>query len=224
MGYVVASSTGGRPRPETGSGGVLASAARAIGVRDPRVLAAVASVPRERFVPPEVAERAYADHPLPLPCWQTTSQPSLVALMLEALELSGAETVLEVGTGYGYQTALLARLARAVYSVEYWEELADAARANLRAAAVTNATVGTGDGTRGWPRHAPYGGIVVSAATAAVPAALADQLADRGRLVLPLGGPDGQVVTVFTKTGGRLRRVRGLTLAMFVPLVTPSRG
>src|SRR5690606_492297 len=167
----------------------------AAGVTDARVLDAMRAVPRARFVPAEHAHEADLDVPIPIGHGQVTTQPSLVAAMIQALELGGDETVLEVGSGYGYQTALLARLAAVVWSVEWRDDLAAAARENLAAAGVRNAHVVTGDGTLGLPEHAPFDAIVVSAAFPDVPPPLVDQLAPGGRLVQPLGhGGDEDVV------------------------------
>src|SRR5919109_339516 len=156
-------------------------------VGDERVLAAIASVPRDRFVPDDLQAEAWENIPLPIGSGQTISQPLVVARMCELLELTGSETVLDVGTGSGYHAALLARLARHVYSIEVHESLSRQAAANLRAAEVTNVTLSVGDGWRGLPEHAPYEAInVAAAAGGAIPAALADQLAPGGRLVAPV--------------------------------------
>ena len=196
----------------------LVAAARALGVRDERVLRAVADTPREDFVPTELRHTAYRDAPVPLPRDQTTSQPSLVAQMVEALGLDPGDTVLEIGTGYGYQTALLARLAARVVSVERHADLADAARANLDRAGITNAEVRVGDGTEGAPDAAPFAGIVVSAAFHAVPPPLVDQLAEGGRLVMPIGGSGYDEVIRYVRRGAVLAEQRMLTGARFVPL------
>ncbi len=194
-------------------------AARGQGVTDHRVLEAVRTVPRAAFVPAALRDEAGYDYPLPIGHAQTTSQPSLIALMIEALRLEGSETVLEVGTGHGYQTALLARLARRVLSVERIAELAEAARSNLAAAGVTNAQVVIGDGTLGLPDFAPYDAVVVAAAFHDVPAPLGAQLADGGRLVMPVGNGGGDLVKVFEKRGGELVELRVLCGARFVPLL-----
>jgi protein-L-isoaspartate(D-aspartate) O-methyltransferase len=195
----------------------LVEACRLGGVEDPRVLAAVAAVPRAGFVPPEHADRADVDVPVPIPHGQVTTQPSLVARMVEALTLSGSETVLEVGTGYGWQTAVLTRLAARVHSVERFPDLAETARANL--AGVENVDVVVGDGSEGLPEHAPYDAIVVSAAFPEVPAPLAEQLAEGGRLVQPIGSGGNDEVVLFERRGGELVPVRSVTLAYFVRLV-----
>ncbi|MFG1699917.1 protein-L-isoaspartate(D-aspartate) O-methyltransferase [Nonomuraea sp. NPDC049309] len=198
----------------------LVVAAEEAGVRDLRLLAAIAATPRELFVPPRWMARAYEDEPIPLDHGQPTSQPSLVAQMIDTLRLSGGETVLEIGTGYGYQTALLARLARRVSSIERLPDLAAHARANLAAAGITGVEVLVGDGAAGLPEHAPYEGIIVSAAAPDVPAPLAGQLAEGGRLVMPVTGQIADIVTLFTKRRGRITRIRELTPASFVPLVS----
>jgi protein-L-isoaspartate(D-aspartate) O-methyltransferase len=189
------------------------------GVRDTRVLEAVGAVPREGFVPSELADRADVDSPLPIPHGQVTTQPSLVARMIEALELSGAERVLEVGTGHGWQTALLARLAQEVWSVERFTDIAETARENLRRHGAARTHVVAGDGTEGLAEHAPFDAILVAAAFPSVPPPVATQLADGGRLVMPIG-PGGQdTVVQFMKAGHRLLRNRDVILAHFVRLV-----
>lgn len=176
-------------------------------------------VRREDFVPPEARSEAYFDEPIRIARGQVTSQPSLVARMIEALELRGNERVLEVGTGLGFQTALLAHLAREVYSIERFPELAAQAIANLRAAGIEGVTVVVGDGTLGLPEHAPFDAIIVSAAAPRVPPALADQLAEGGRLVQPIGPGGGEIVTLYRKRDGRLVKESELTGAYFVRLV-----
>jgi protein-L-isoaspartate(D-aspartate) O-methyltransferase len=198
--------------------GRLVAAAEAMGVADERVLRALADTPREDFVPADQRRSAYRDRPVPLPHGQTTSQPSLVAQMIAALELAGDEAVLEVGTGYGYQTALLARLAARVVSVERHADLAEAARANLARAGVANVDVRVGDGTEGAADAGPFDGVVVSAAFAAVPPPLVEQLVEGGRLVMPIGGSGYDEVIRYVRRGGRLADQRMLTGARFVPL------
>ncbi|WP_084956167.1 protein-L-isoaspartate(D-aspartate) O-methyltransferase [Thermoactinospora rubra] len=197
----------------------LVEAAQRAGVSDPRLLEAIRVTRRDLFVPPGLAGRAQLDEPVPIGHDLPTTQPSLVAQMLAALELTGEETVLEIGTGYGYQTALLARLARRVYSIERHADLAEHARANLASAGVAGVEVVVGDGTAGLPEHAPYDAVVVSAAARDVPGPLADQLAEGGRLVIPIRTTMADVVTLYGKLGGRLVRRRTLTPANFVPLV-----
>jgi protein-L-isoaspartate(D-aspartate) O-methyltransferase len=191
---------------------------RAIGVRDPRVLDALAAVPRANFVAAGDVERAYIDRPLPIPHGQVTTQPSLVARMLEALELDGSERVLEVGTGYGFQTALLARLASEVVSIERFEDLARTARENLDRHGADNVEVLVGDGSAGVPERAPFGAIVVSAAFTSVPEPLAEQLAPGGRLVQPVGPGGEDLVIAFERGPDGLVRKSDVTWAHFVKL------
>jgi protein-L-isoaspartate(D-aspartate) O-methyltransferase len=195
--------------------GDLVAAARAAGVADERVLAAIAAVPRAEFVPTEWARRADVDGPIPIPHRQVTTQPSLVARTVEALALAGDERVLEIGTGYGWQTALLARLAREVFSVERFADLAETARAAL--AGRDNVSIIVGDGSEGLAEHAPFDAILVAAAYPIVPAPLGDQLAERGRLVQPLGSGGDEDVVLFRKGRG-LQQVRTISGAHFVRL------
>jgi protein-L-isoaspartate(D-aspartate) O-methyltransferase len=157
------------------------------GIRDPAVLEAMSSVPREAFLPSGLAEYAYDDAPLPIEAGQTISQPYIVALMAEALRLAPGDRVLEIGTGSGYAAAILARIAREVYTVERHEVLARTAEKRLRELGFANVSVRHGDGTLGWPEHAPYDAIVVAAGGREVPRALIDQLSAGGRLVMPVG-------------------------------------
>ena len=196
----------------------LARAASAAGVRDPRVLEALREVPRADFVPPDLAARAYLDLPLPIPHDQVTTQPSLSAKMIEALGLSGAERVLEVGTGYGFQTALLAHLSGFVWSIERWQDVAETARGNLARHGATNVCVVAGDGTEGLPEHAPFDAILVSAAFPTVPPPLAHQLAVGGRLVQPIGSGGAEAVILFEKDHEGLVRRHTITGANFVRL------
>src|SRR5439155_22094535 len=155
----------------------------AAGVRDPRLLQALRAVPRSAFVPAHLGAQAYLDQPLPIPHGQVTTQPSLAAKMIEALGLTGSEQVLEVGTGYGFQTALLAHLSRFVWSIERWPDVAGTARDNLARHGVTNVAVIVGDGTAGLPEHAPFGAILIFSAFPHVPPPLSDALAPCGRIV-----------------------------------------
>jgi protein-L-isoaspartate(D-aspartate) O-methyltransferase len=196
----------------------LAQAVIAAGVRDARVLEALHEVPRANFVPPNLAEQAYLDLPLPIPHGQVTTQPSLSAKMIEALGLSGSERVLEVGTGYGFQTALLAYLSGFVWSVERWPDVAETAKRNLARHGVTNVEVLAGDGTEGLPEHSPYAAILVSAAFPSVPPPLAEQLAADGRLVQPIGSGGAEAVVLFEKGPGNLVRRHTITGAYFVRL------
>ena len=192
---------------------------RAEGIRDRRVLAAFQAVPRAEFVPPAAAGQAYVDVPIRIPHGQVTTQPSLIAAMVAALELSGSERVLEVGTGLGFQTAILAMLARQVVSIERFPALAAEARANLAAAGLSQVTVVVGDGTLGVPEHAPYQAIVVAAASPRIPPPLVEQLAPGGRLVHPVGPGGHEQVTAFHQEADRLVADARLTPARFVPLV-----
>ena len=189
------------------------------GVTDRAVIDAFRDVDRSMFVPPGNEKNAYGDHPVSLPEGQTTSQPSLIARMIEAVRPSLDRVVLEIGSGYGFQTALLARLFKQVVSIERWESLADGARANLARAGIDNATVIVGDGYNGEPGRAPYDAIVVSAAANELPRPLAEQLAEGGRMVIPLRAGRGEDVTLYIKKGGALNRAGVLTPARFVPLV-----
>jgi protein-L-isoaspartate(D-aspartate) O-methyltransferase len=191
---------------------------RAARVADARVLATFRLVRREDFVPVGARSRAYEDAPIAIPHGQVTTQPSLLARMAEALHLRGGERVLEVGTGLGFQTAVLAALCAEVFSVEWFADLAEQARHNLDAAGVGDATVVVGDGTLGLAEHAPYDAIVVSAAAPRVAPPLVAQLTVGGRLVQPIGPSGAETVTVFVKRGGRLVEDGVVTPAHFVPL------
>ncbi len=190
------------------------------GVSDEAVLRAMLEVPREAFVPPELEEFAYRDAPLPIACEQTISQPYVVALMVEALQIGAQDRVLEVGTGSGYAAAVLSRLATEVWSVERHEELAGSAARRLHALGYEGVHVRHGDGLLGWPEHAPYDAILVSASGPAIPPALLEQLAVGGRLVMPLGAPrEAQtLVRVRRCADGTLER-EDLSEVRFVPLV-----
>jgi protein-L-isoaspartate(D-aspartate) O-methyltransferase len=196
----------------------LVRAAVTTGTRDPGLLAALRAVPRADFVPLELADQAYLDRPLPIPHGQVTTQPSLVAKMIEALGLTGSGRVLEVGTGYGFQTALLAQLSTFVYSVERFPDVAETARDNLTRHGVANVEVVVGDGTIGLPEHAPYDAILVSAAFPLVPPPLAKQLAPGGRLVQPVGPGGEEEVILFEKGPRGLVPRQNITGAHFVRL------
>jgi protein-L-isoaspartate(D-aspartate) O-methyltransferase len=183
-----------------------------------RVMAALARVPRDRFVPAYQSGLSYIDSALAIGHGQTISQPYIVALMTDILELLPNAVVLEVGTGSGYQTAILAELAAAVYSMEVIPELATEARERLVQLGYANVEVGTGDGYSGWSEHAPYDGILVAAAVPEIPPALVDQLKPGGRLILPVGGTHaGQVLTLVEKTAHGQTRVRSILPVAFVP-------
>ena len=196
----------------------LVEALRAKGVRDLAVLKAFAETPRHRFVPAALRHRAYEDRALPIGDDQTISQPFTQARYLEALHLTGRERVLEIGTGSGYQTALLAALAAQVFSVERVESLALAAREALREAGVANVSVLLGDGTLGWSAYAPYDAILVAAGGPVVPPPLLEQLATGGRLLMPLGARGAQTLTLVERAGVEMRQTP-LGGARFVPLV-----
>jgi protein-L-isoaspartate(D-aspartate) O-methyltransferase len=188
------------------------------GIRDGRVLAAMGEIPREQFIPPESRLSSYADGPIPIGYGQTISQPYMTALMAEALDLTGSETVLEVGSGSGYAAAVLGALAARVVTVELIPGLAEMARENLaRTGRLHNVTVIRGDGSLGYPGMAPYGAISVAAGAPEIPPALLDQLDDPGRLVIPVGDWEDQELRVVTKQGGQIEQ-RVATLCRFVPL------
>ncbi len=197
----------------------LVETVRSHGVRDLCVLHAIAEVPRHRFVPAAVVHRAYEDSAVPIGLGQTISQPTIQAMSIEKLALTGKDKVLEIGTGSGYQTALLAMCAGQVFSVERVGQLADQARRVLVELGVNNVSILTGDGTLGWRAFAPYDAIVVAAASPEVPQPLVEQLAPGGRLLLPLGPRDAQVLTLIVKQAdGTLQRQSGID-AIFVPLL-----
>lgn len=189
------------------------------GIRDERVLAALARVPRERFVPDDLQPDAWANAALPIAAGQTISQPYIVAAMTEALALRAAERVLEIGTGSGYQTAILAELAAEVISIERHAELAAAAAQLLADLGYTNVAVRTGDGTTGWPAAAPYDAVIVTAAAPRIPPPLLGQLEPSGgRMVIPVGEPRDQHLIAVTRDGDRLHE-RRLGPVRFVPLI-----
>jgi len=188
------------------------------GVIDETVLAALASVPRHEFVPPEYLSRAYGDLPLPIGEDQTISQPYIVAAMTAALQLRGNERVLEIGTGCGYQTAVLARLAKEVHTVEFRHRLATAAEERLARLGYTNVKVHCGDGTLGLAEFAPFDAILVAAAAPAVPPPLLAQLADGGRLIIPVGATENQELYLIQRKGGAFI-TKKLDACRFVPLL-----
>ena len=203
---------------EGGSPEHLAQTVRAAGIGDERLLEAIRATPRAGFVPADHVVFAYEDMPVPIPHGQVTTQPSLSARMIEALDLAGQEHVLEIGTGFGYQTALLARLAADVVSIEMSPDLARHARRNLARHGIRNVELLVGDGSCGAPDYAPFEAIVVSAAFPEVPAPLVEQLRLGGRLVQPIGLGERDEVVLFHRTPEGLQRRQVLTLARFVRL------
>jgi protein-L-isoaspartate(D-aspartate) O-methyltransferase len=187
------------------------------GLQDPRLLAAFRSVARHAFVPPDLQSQAYEDHPLPIGSGQTISQPYIVALMTDLLHLDGHETILEIGTGSGYQAAILANLAQQVYSIELHPDLAERAQQVLVALGIRNVAVFCQDGSIGLPGFAPYQGILVTAAAPSVPKPLLEQLAPSGRLVIPVGNQNGQELEVWERTPSGLDHTTVAGVA-FVPL------
>ncbi len=188
------------------------------GISDPRVLEAMREVPRHLFVPPEYREWAYGDGPLPIGYGQTISQPYIVALMSALLQPAAGARVLEIGTGSGYQTAILARLAAEVYSVERKAALAGEAQKRLQSLGLKNVHLRVGDGSLGWPEHAPYDGILVAAAAPEVPEALKSQVRQGGRMALPVGSRGRQYLECWTRTAEGFRR-QVVTPVAFVPLI-----
>ncbi len=192
------------------------------GVTDERVLAAMRRVERHKFVPGQQVASAYEDHPLPIGHGQTISQPYIVALMTELCDLDGGEKVLEIGTGSGYQAAVLSLLSKSVYSIEIVEPLGKSARRSLAELGYRNVEVRIGDGYAGWPEEAPFDVIILTAAPPKIPGALIDQLIDGGILVAP-EGEYAQELVVITKQGGTISR-RTVTYVRFVPMIHAEPG
>ena len=186
---------------------------------DPRILVVMGALPRHEFVPEDLRQASYEDHPLPIGYGQTISQPLIVALMTDVLNVNQTSVVLEVGTGSGYQAAVVAELARQVYTIEIIPDLARSATERLRRLGYQNVTVRVGDGYFGWPEAAPFNGIIVTAAASHIPPALVQQLKQGGRMVIPVGPPFGQqhLTVVEHGTDGRVRS-RQLFPVKFVPL------
>lgn len=187
-------------------------------ITDSRILQAMGEVPRHRFISPEWRFEAYSDRPLPIGEGQTISQPYMVAFMLQALELRSDARVLEVGTGSGYQAAILSQLVPQVYSMEYFPALAERARTILQQLSYRNVQVIVGDGSLGLPQYAPYNGIIVAAAAPSTPRALLDQLAEGGRLAIPVGDTTGQDLLIIHKHGTSYTEERSIP-CRFVPLL-----
>ena len=196
----------------------LVEALQERGVRDLAVLHAFDQTPRHLFVPTAMRHRAYEDSALPIGNGQTISQPSTHARYLELLALTGKERVLEIGTGSGYQTVLLSHLASQVFSIERVGTLVTQARDAIRAAGASNVSLLAGDGTLGWREYSPYDAILVTAGSPAVPTPLAEQLSEGGRLLIPIGDREEQILTLFTRRGDELER-RDIGAARFVPLI-----
>lgn len=190
------------------------------GLRDPALLAAFRAVPREEFVDPRYAAEAYGDYPLPIAAGQTSSQPYIVALMIDAAHIGGGDRVLEVGAGSGYAAALIGKIARQVTAIERHPELVDWARGRIARLGLANVVIVEGDGTRGWPSSAPYDAILVAASGRHVPQSLLEQLAPGGRLVMPLGEPGAvqQLVKLSRRADGSIGREM-LCAVRFVPLI-----
>ena len=190
------------------------------GVSDPQVIRAMKETPRHLFVPEHLREHAYKDHPLPIGSDQTISQPYIVALMTEYLELSGKERVLEIGTGSGYQAAVLSQLVDSCWSIEVVEELARESSSLLQSLGYSNVYVKWGDGYKGWPEHAPFDCIIITAAPETIPETLVEQLAVGGRMVLPVGSHFQDLILI-TKTARGIRK-RSIIPVRFVPMIHPS--
>jgi protein-L-isoaspartate(D-aspartate) O-methyltransferase len=189
------------------------------GIQDARVIAVMNRVPRERFLPTEYRCQAYADRALPIECGQTMSQPFIVALMSQSLQLTGKERVLEIGAGSGYQAAVLAELAQSVVTIERHAWLARHAADTLAALGYKNVRVIEGDGTKGWPKEAPFDRIIVTAATEKVPPELWSQLAEDGLMVIPIGKMESQTLQAIRKTNGQPDTIN-LCPCRFVPLIS----
>jgi protein-L-isoaspartate(D-aspartate) O-methyltransferase len=198
---------------------MVESQLRQRGIRDERLLAAMSKVPRHEFVSQQNWNEAYADHPVPIAEKQTTSQPYMIAAMVQAAQIKPEDRVLEIGAGSGYQTALLAELASQVFAVERYSSLAETAQKTLERLGYRNAKIVTGDGSLGLPEAAPYDAIIVSAAAPRIPQALVDQLAVGGRLLIPVGETDQQVLQLVQRNIDGSTTVRTLEGCRFVPLI-----
>ena len=189
------------------------------GIADKRVLDAFRKVPRHKFVPEELWQNAYNDYPLPIGEGQTISQPYMVALMTQVLNLTGEEKILEVGTGSGYQAGILAELVQGVYSIERFQKLADVASDVFKRLGYKNIKIRVGDGTLGWEEQAPYDGIIVTAGAPGIPESLLKQLKEAGRMIIPIGSDGfGQILTLVEKIGKTIRTSE-ICGCMFVPLI-----
>ena len=196
---------------------------RSRGIDDPRTLRAIVKVPREKFVPNELRNRAYDDRPLPIGYGQTISQPFIVALMTQRLQPKASDRVLEIGTGSGYQAAILSELAGQVYTIEIVRPLAQRAEGLLRELGYNNVHVKAGDGYKGWPEHAPFDRIIVTAAPDHVPEPLVEQVKEGGRMVIPIGKPGAQMLYLLEKRGGKIKQ-KAVSPVKFVPFTRDQTG
>ena len=201
----------------TSAGAMVERQLRPRGIDDPRTLQAMAKVAREKFVPKELQARAYEDRPLPIGYGQTISQPFIVAFMTQEVKPKPGDRVLEIGTGSGYQAAVLAELVAEVYTIEIVKPLAQSAEARLRELGYKNIHVKAGDGYKGWPEHAPFDAIIVTAAPDHIPQPLVEQLKEGGRMVIPVGGTFVQQLNVLEKRGGAVKQTAAIPVK-FVPL------
>jgi protein-L-isoaspartate(D-aspartate) O-methyltransferase len=208
--------------PTAAGSALRARVAKTTGLKDPRILSAFEQVPREAFLPPERAAHAYDDTALPIALGQTISQPSMIALMLQALACAPRHRVLEVGSGSGYVLALLSQLGCEVFGIERHPELAARSRETLRDIGVADVVVHEGDGTLGLLEHAPYDRILVSAGAAQIPDALLAQLAEGGRLVMPVGGAESQILVTCERDDKGTLHYRAGASCVFVPLISDS--
>jgi protein-L-isoaspartate(D-aspartate) O-methyltransferase len=198
------------------AGGMVERQLRSRGIDDPRTLRAMAKVPREKFVPNELRNSAYDDRPLPIGYGQTISQPFIVALMTQRLQPKASDRVLEIGTGSGYQAAILSELAGEVYTIEIVRPLAQHAEVVLRELGYNHVHVKAGDGYKGWPEHAPFDGIIVTAAPDHIPQPLVEQLKEGGRMVIPVGKTGAQMLYLLEKRGGKIKQ-KAVIPVKFVP-------
>jgi protein-L-isoaspartate(D-aspartate) O-methyltransferase len=206
----------GRGTFGSSAGGMVERQLRSRGIDDPRTLRAMAKVPREKFVPNELRNSAYDDRPLPIGYGQTISQPFIVALMTQHLQPKASDHVLEIGTGSGYQAAILSELAGEVYTIEIVRPLAQHAEVLLRELGYNNVHVKAGDGYKGWPEHAPFDGIIVTAAPDHIPQPLVEQLKEGGRMVIPVGKAGAQMLYLLEKRGGKIKQ-KAVIPVKFVP-------
>jgi protein-L-isoaspartate(D-aspartate) O-methyltransferase len=210
--------------PTEAGRGLRLAIARSLGASHPRILEAFERVPRESFMPPELAARAYEDHALPIGFSQTISQPTMIAMMLIALDISPRHRVLEVGSGSGYVLALLSQLGCQVFGIERLAELAERSRETLSSVGVADVVIKHGDGSAGMLEHAPFDRILVSAAASQIPDALVAQLAERGRLVMPVGDAERQTLVTCERDDKGTLHYRAGAGCVFVPLISDHAG